>query len=82
MDAAHDDVEKAAIKLRLDQHKMEAKRQQDLLTAQKALAEEESEPKWLVLATDMQATQPVPKLRNQSAYFKTKVRFLIRLISF
>ena len=61
---------------------MEATRQQELLKAQKAIADAELEPKWLVIATDMQATQPVPKLRNQSAYFKTKVRFLIRLISF
>ena len=28
---------------------------------------------WLTIATDLQQTQPVPKLNNQSAFYKQKV---------
>ena len=38
------------------------------------------EDDWLTIATDLQQTQPVPKLNNQSAFYKTKVR--IRFIFF
>ena len=35
---------------------------------------------WITIATDLQQTQPVPKLNNQSAFYKKKVR--IRFIFF
>ena len=28
---------------------------------------------WLTIATDLQQTQPVPKLNNQSSFYKQKV---------
>ena len=28
---------------------------------------------WITIATDLQQTQPVPKLNNQSSFFKQKV---------
>ena len=38
------------------------------------------DPSWLNLCTDLMQTLPLPKLSNQSAYFKTKVMFRFVLI--
>ena len=37
------------------------------------------DPSWLNLCTDLMQTLPLPKLSNQSSYFKTKVmcRFVL-----
>ena len=33
----------------------------------------EEDNEWITIATDLQQTQPVPKLNNQSSFFKQKV---------
>ena len=37
---------------------------------------------WITIATDLQQTQPVPRLNNQSAFYKKKVSFPIRFVLF
>ena len=61
---------------RLNVHKDEARRQQDRLSyleKQCPLDHQTPDNCWLTIATDLQQTQPVPKLNNQSAFYKKKV---------
>ena len=76
---------KARLQTKLDQHKEEAKKQQHHLSErEKSCPTDDKKPgdAWITIATDLQQTQPVPRLVNQSAYYKKKVRFPIRFIFF
>ena len=64
-------------------HQEEAAKQVENLSSHERscpIDDENAEDDWLTIATDLQQTHPVPKMNNQSAFYKTKVR--IRFIFF
>ena len=64
------------LKESLELHKDEAKFMQDrlhYLEEQCPIDHERADNCWLTIATDLQQTQPVPKLNNQSSFYKQKV---------
>ena len=65
----------AQLQARLQAHKVEARNQQQRLQhfeEQCPIDAENSDNCWKTIATDLQQTQPVPKLNNQSAFYKKK----------
>ena len=42
-------------------------------TEQSPIDASQEDYEWITIATDLQQTQPVPKLNNQSSFFKQKV---------
>ena len=76
---------KARLQTKLDQHKEEAKKQQHHLSErEKSCPTDDKKPgdAWITIATDLQQKLLVPRLVNQSAFYKKKVRFPIRFIIF
>ena len=74
---------KADLQALLKIHKEEADKQVGHLSRREKscpIDDENVEDDWLTIATDLQQTHPVPKMNNQSAFYKTKVR--IRFIFF
>ena len=71
---------KVELERKLAEHVMQYKAQIGNLHnhEEKCPAEKLENPEfpWITIATDLQQTQPVPRLVNQSAYYKQKVRFL------
>ena len=60
---------------RLEAHQTEARRQQDRLKYLEEQCPKDHQNQdncWLTIATDLQQTQPVPKLNNQSSFYKKK----------
>ena len=64
------------LQARLQAHKIEGRRQQDRLKYLEVQcpkeAAENPDYSWITIATDLQQTQQVPKLNNQSAFYKKK----------
>ena len=57
-------------------HKVEARQQQQHLKLREIscpIDDQNEDDGWITIATDLQQTQPVPKLNNQSAFYKKKV---------
>ena len=76
---------KVQLQAELDKHNKESDIQVAHLSAREQscpLDDKEAGNTWLTIATDLQQTQPVPKLSNQSSFYKKKVRFPIRFIFF
>ena len=74
---------KTKLQAQLESHEQQAKAQQSHLSEREKSCpsdDKNEEDAWLTIATDLQQTQPVPKLNNQSAFYKKKVR--IRFIFF
>ena len=71
---------KVELESKLAEHVKQYEAQQDNLKNHelKCPDEKHEDPDcpWITIATDLQQTQPVPRLVNQSAYYKQKVRFL------
>ena len=65
----------AQLQARLQAHKAEAREQQLHLKhceEQCPIDAQNEDDVWITIATDLQQTQPVPKLNNQSAFYKKK----------
>ena len=65
----------ARLQARLQAHKVEARNQQQRLQHfehQCPIDAQNPDNDWITIATDLQQTQPVPKLNNQSAFYKKK----------
>ena len=74
---------KAQLQTKLQKHKEEADKQQHHLSeCEKScpIDDKKAGDPWITTATDLQQTQPVPRLVNQSAFYKKRVR--IRFIFF
>ena len=66
----------AQLQARLQAHKAMARYMQERLkyrTEQCPIDALNPANEWITIATDLQQTQPVPKLNNQSSFFKQKV---------
>ena len=66
----------ARLQARLQAHKKEATDQQLHLSErlqQCPIDAKNPRNEWVTICTDLQQTQPVPKLNNQSAYYRKKV---------
>ena len=73
---------KAQLQSELHKHKGEAEKQLIILSeCEKScpIDDKKADDPWITIATDLQLTQHVTRLVNQSAFYKDKVR--IRLIS-
>ena len=68
------------LEAKMAQHKVLYKAQQTNLQnhEQTIGPRNQKDPKspWVTIATDLQQTQPLPRLVNQSSFYKKKVRFL------
>ena len=76
---------KVQLQADLDAHDKEGKLRQRHLSYREEscpLDHKKAGNTWVTIATDLQQTQPVPKLSNQSSFYKKKVRFPIRFIFF
>ena len=66
----------AQLEARLQEHQHEARKQQQHLKDREIscpIDDKKDGDPWITIATDLQQTQPVPKLNNQSAFYKKKV---------
>ena len=77
--------DKVQLQAELEAHLEEARLQMQHLAARELSCPKyakDVDSTWITIATDLQQTQPVPRLNNQSAFYKKKVSFPIRFVLF
>lgn len=78
-------ADKVRLQAEKEAHEAEARIQQNHLKAREAsslLDAKKADNTWITICTDLQQTQPVPRLNNQSAFYKRKVSFSIIFVLF